>query len=100
MLEVAPAGYIPAPHAKKKFFQIFKSHFKDFLSCWNEQFGQKYGYYRVRVEYTVSEFLKCGDPWNGFDHLECPSCHSVHLVLFACKRKVCPSVVKNESRSG
>jgi hypothetical protein len=91
MAESVAVGYVPVEHTSKKFFRIFDRYFEDFLSCWNEKFGQKYGYYRQCVEHTVCHFLKCGDPQYGFAYLQCPSCDTIHLVPFTCKRKMCPT---------
>jgi len=66
-----------------------REHLGEFLQLTREQYDKPLPKYVVREWH---EYLRCGDPAQGFVRAACPSCGHVLLVPLSCKRRgVCPS---------
>lgn len=88
----APRVYRPRRPERTAFYQVFETHFDDYLYAYEEQFEPRAGPLRAVVRPTVEAFLDCGRLHGGFARIQCPSCHSEHLLAFSCQtRNFCPS---------
>ena len=83
--------YTPKYHQDRLYYNIFKNHWREFLSVYEQRFQGKYGLLLDYQKETVEKFIRCGDPKYGFAYLECPRCGESFFAPFSCKSGVCNS---------
>lgn len=88
----APAQYKPRHPERTGFYQLFETHFDDYVRAYEERFEPRSGPLRSVVVRSVEEFLACGRLQGGFARIRCPKCHAEHLLAFSCRtRNFCSS---------
>ncbi len=67
-------------------------HADKFERVYPDRFQARYGFWRPVIRTAVMDYLKCGDPREGFARVRCPACRHEFFVAFSCKlRCICPS---------
>ncbi len=73
-------------------YRLFEKHFDEFEQVYPERFQARYGFWRPVISTVVLDYLKCGDPREGFARVRCPDCRHEFFVAFSCKQRcICPS---------
>ena len=87
-----PAQYQPRHPERTGFYQLFETHFDNYVRTYEERFEAHSGPLRPVVVWTVEAFLDCGRVQGGFARIRCPKCHAEHLLAFSCRtRNFCSS---------
>ncbi len=89
--------YTPKYHQDRLYYNIFKNHWTEFLSVYEQRFQDQYGPLEDYQKKTVEKFIRCGDPKHGFAYLECPRCGESFFVPFSCRTQICNSCGEKHS---
>jgi hypothetical protein len=92
ILTESPAAYRPRHPERTGFYQLFETHFDEYVRAYEERFEAASGPLRPVVLRSVEAFLDCGRLQGGFARIRCPKCHREHLLAFSCRtRNFCSS---------
>jgi hypothetical protein len=91
-LAEAPAPYRPRHPERTGFYQLFETHFDEYVRAYEERFEAASGPLHPVVLRSEEAFLDCGRLQGGFARIRCPKCHQEHLLAFSCRtRNFCSS---------
>ncbi len=82
-----PPIYRPRQPEQTTFYQLLEKHFDEYTYAYEERFEPTSGPLRPVVRSTVEAFMDCGRLFGGFARIQCPSCHSEHLLAFSCQTR-------------
>ena len=86
------AFYRPRQPWDSPLYRLLEEHYEEFEGVYPERFQARYGFWRPVIRTAVLDYLKCGDPQEGFARVRCPDCRHEFFVAFSCKRRcICPS---------
>jgi len=86
------AFYRPRQPGDSPLYRLVAEHFEEFERVYPDRFQARYGFWRPVIRAAVLDYLKCGDPREGFARVRCPDCRHEFFVAFSCKQRcVCPS---------
>jgi hypothetical protein len=92
LLAEAPAQYKPRHPKRSGFYQLFETHFDEYVRAYEERFEASSGPLRPVVVQSVEAFLDCGRLQGGFARIRCPKRRAEHLLAFSCRtRNFCSS---------
>jgi hypothetical protein len=90
--------YRPRNPEESPVHRILVDHFDEFERVYPDRYQERYGFWRPVVANAVADFLKCGDPREGFARVRCPECGFDYFVALSCKRRcVCASCTQKRS---
>lgn len=84
--------YRPRHPEGSTFYQLFETHFDNYVRAYEERFERASGPLRPVVARSVEEFLSCGRLQGGFARIRCDKCRKEHLLAHSCRtRNFCSS---------
>ena len=70
-----PAAEYRSRHPERtSFYQLFESHFDNYVRTYEDRFEARSGPLRPVVVRSVEDFLACGRLQGGFARIRCPKC--------------------------
>jgi len=69
-----PPAYRPGHPERTSFYQLFESHFDNYVRTYEDRFEARSGPLRPVVVRSVEDFLACGRLQGGFARIRCPKC--------------------------
>ena len=86
------AFYRPRQPWDSPLYRLIEEHYEEFERVYPDRFQARYGFWRPVIRTAVLDYLKCGDPREGFARVRCPDCRHEFFVAFSCKQRcICPS---------
>ena len=84
--------YRPRQPWDSPLYRLLEEHYEDFEQVYPDRFQARYGFWRPVIRTAVLDYLRCGDPREGFARVRCPDCRHEFFVAFSCKQRcICPS---------
>jgi hypothetical protein len=81
----SPPQYCPRHPEQSAFYQLFETHFDNYVGIYKERFEPNSGPLRQVVARSVEEFLACGRLQSGFGRIRCDICCKEHLLAYSCR---------------
>ena len=90
--EDCAALYRPRRPQESPLYRLVDACYDEVKGRWEEDFEQRYGFWRGSVENAAYGVLDCGSFDSGFARVRCTECRTEYLVAFSCQRRgFCPS---------
>jgi len=83
--------YRPRHPEHSAFYQLFETHFDNYVWAYEERFEPTSGPMRPVVARAVEEYLDCGRLQGGFARIRCDKCRKEHLAYSCRTRNFCSS---------
>jgi len=94
-LRTSQCEYRPRNPVSTPLYKIVEDYWEMFINSYDDNFQEKYGFFRPVVKSEMEKYLNCGILRNGFIRIRCPECKKEYLLPFSCKdRCICPSCCK------
>lgn len=90
------AFYRPRQPCDSPLHRLAEERYEEFERVYPERFQARYRFFRPVIHKAVFDYLKCGDPREGFARVRCPDCRHEFFVAFSCKQRcICLRATKN-----